>query len=61
MRTHLYAFLPTDAPGWKAIVEAAKDAYWLSRRNGKTETEALLSALDVAIAVATTLDAEDRA
>jgi len=39
--------------GWREIVEPAKDAYWLSRRNGKDETSALLSALDVAIAAAT--------
>lgn len=48
--THQYAALPTDVKGWREIVEPAKDAYWLSRRNGKDETSALLNALDVAIA-----------
>ena len=52
-RTHPYGNLPTDEKGWFEIVEPAKDAYWLSRRNGKDETSALLSALDVAIAAAT--------
>lgn len=52
-RTHPYGNLPTDEKGWREIVEPAKDAYWLSRRNGKDETAALLNALDVAIAAAT--------
>lgn len=50
---HPYRNLPSDEKGWREIVEPAKDAYWLSRRNGKDETAALLSALDVAIAAAT--------
>jgi hypothetical protein len=45
--------LPADTAGWQAIVEPAKDAYWLARRNGKDETHALLAALDVAVAAAT--------
>lgn len=48
-----YPNLPTEPVGWKAIVEPAKDAYWKARRDGKTETEALLAALDVAVAAAT--------
>ena len=48
-----YPNLPTEPIGWKALVEPAKDAYWLARRNGKSETEALLAALDVAVAAAT--------
>lgn len=47
-----YPNLPSTAPGWKAIVEPAKDAYWLARRSGKDETGALLAALDVAVALA---------
>lgn len=47
-----YPNLPSDQIGWKAIVEPAKDAYWLARRNGKDETAALLTALDTAVALA---------
>lgn len=43
--------LPSD--GWHSIVESAKDAYWMARRNGRDENGALLAALDVAVAVAT--------
>lgn len=50
---HAYKSLPQDEPGWRAIVEPAKDAYWQARRDNKTETEALLAALDVAVAIAT--------
>lgn len=45
--------LPADAVGWQAIVEPAKDAYWLARRNGHNENTALLEALDIAVAKAT--------
>lgn len=51
--TSPYQNLPSDAAGWKAIVEPAKDAYWTARRSGKDETGALLAALDVAVATAT--------
>lgn len=51
-RIHDYPSLPTDVVGWKAIVEPAKDAYWTARRNGKSESDALLAAIDVAIAIA---------
>lgn len=50
MPTSPYPNLPTEPRGWRAIVEPAKDAYWLARRNGKDETSALLAALDVALA-----------
>ena len=46
-RLHGYANLPTNAPGWQALVEPAKDAYWKARRDGKDETSALLAAIDV--------------
>lgn len=49
-RLHGFPNLPTDMRGWTAIIEPAKDAYWLARRNGKSETDALLAALDVAVA-----------
>ena len=48
--------LPKDMRGWQAIVEPAKDAYWLARRNGKDETHALLAALDMALADTTQRD-----
>jgi hypothetical protein len=38
--------IPTDIVGWRKIQERAKNLYWLSRRNGKTENEALLVVLD---------------
>lgn len=49
-----YPNLPTEPIGWKAIVEPAKDAYWNARRDGADETSALLHALDVAVALAST-------
>jgi len=39
--------------GWKEITHAAKNAYWKARREDKTENEALLAALDVAVGLAT--------
>jgi len=50
---YMHKSLPSDAVGWKEIVEPAKDAYWLARRNGRDETSALLAALDVGVAAAT--------
>lgn len=44
-----YRSLPADAPGWKKIVEPAKNAYWEARRDGRDENSALLRALDTAI------------
>lgn len=38
--------IPTDFGGWRKIQERAKNLYWLSRRNGKSENEALLAVLD---------------
>jgi hypothetical protein len=38
--------IPNDLVGWRKIQERAKNLYWLSRRNGKSENEALLAVLD---------------
>jgi hypothetical protein len=46
---HDYKHLPQNVAGWREIVESAKDAYWLARRDGRSETDALLRALDMAI------------
>lgn len=43
-----YQYLPTSPSQWNDIIEPAKDVYWTSRRNNKTETEALLMALNEA-------------
>lgn len=41
-----FSNLPCGPTAWQAIVEPAKDAYWKARRENKTETEALLTALN---------------
>jgi hypothetical protein len=48
-----YKNLPQDTVGWRDIAEPAKDAYWTARRHGKDETQALLTALDAAVAAVT--------
>lgn len=38
--------IPDDIAGWRAATERAKNIYWLKRRDGATENEALLAVLD---------------
>jgi hypothetical protein len=45
-RIHQFKNLPTTQSGWNAIVEPLKDIYWNARREGETENNALLFALD---------------
>lgn len=35
--------------GWESILERARDAYWLSRRRGLSENDALGRAVDAAL------------
>lgn len=42
--------LPRDVIGWQKTIKPAQDAYWKARREGKSEADALLAALDVALA-----------
>jgi hypothetical protein len=46
MPTSINLNIPHDIGGWRQIQDRAKNLYWLSRRNGKTENEALLAVLD---------------
>jgi hypothetical protein len=46
MPTSIKLNIPDDLVGWRKIQERAKNLYWLSRRNGKSENEALLAVLD---------------
>jgi hypothetical protein len=44
---HPRKIMPTG--GWKWHTEQAKDIYWKARRDGATENEALVRALDAAL------------
>ncbi len=46
MRTSVKLNIPADIAGWRKIQDRAKNLYWLSRRNGKSENEALSAVLD---------------
>lgn len=46
MNTTVNLNLPADLAGWRNAIERAKNIYWMSRRNGKNENEALLAVLD---------------
>lgn len=46
MPTSINLNIPHDIVGWRKIQERAKNLYWISRRNGKSENEALLAVLD---------------
>lgn len=44
---HRFSHLPTRADTWNAEVEPAVERYWRNRRDGGTENDALLAALDL--------------
>jgi hypothetical protein len=38
--------LPDDLAGWREATERAKNIYWMARRDGKSENDALYAVLD---------------
>lgn len=40
---------PKNLSGWRETVQRAKDTYWLQRRHGKSENDALIAAIDDAL------------